>query len=52
MGTRAVGRPRQRWQENVMEDLKKLKIENWKETAKDGRIWRDLAENAKTREGL
>jgi len=23
MGTRPVGRPRQRWQENVMEDLKK-----------------------------
>jgi hypothetical protein len=26
MGTRPVGRPRQRWQENVMEHLKKLKI--------------------------
>jgi hypothetical protein len=26
MGTRAVGRPRQRWQEEVIEDLKKLKI--------------------------
>jgi len=23
MGTRTVGRPRQRWQEDVMEDLKK-----------------------------
>jgi hypothetical protein len=26
MGTRPVGRPRQRWQEDDMEDLKKLKI--------------------------
>ena len=26
MGTRLVGRPRQRWQEDVMEGLKKLKI--------------------------
>jgi hypothetical protein len=26
MGTRPVGRPRQRWQEDAMEDLKKLKI--------------------------
>jgi len=26
MGTRPVGRPRQRWQEDVMEDFKKLKI--------------------------
>ena len=29
MGTRPVGRPRQRWQEDVMEDLKK-KAENKK----------------------
>jgi len=35
MGIRPVGRPRQRWQEDIMEDLKKLKVENWKETAKD-----------------
>jgi hypothetical protein len=47
MGTRPVGRPRQRWLEDVMEDLKKLKVKNWKETAKDRRTWRDLAEKAK-----
>ena len=35
MGTRPVGRTRQRWQEDVMENLKKLKLKNWKETAKD-----------------
>jgi hypothetical protein len=28
MGTRPVGRPRQRWQEDVMEDLKKLKVKH------------------------
>jgi hypothetical protein len=26
MGSRPVGKPRQRWQEDVMEDLKKLKV--------------------------
>jgi len=26
MGLRPVGRPRQRWKEDVMEDLKKLKV--------------------------
>jgi hypothetical protein len=52
MGTRPVGRPRQRWQEDVMEDLKKLKIKNWKETDKDRRTWRDLVEKAKTHKGL
>jgi hypothetical protein len=52
MGTRAVGRPRQRWQEDVMENLKKLKVKHRKETAKDRRTWRDLAEKVKTHKGL
>jgi hypothetical protein len=52
MGTRPVGRPRQRWQEDVMQNLKKLKVKNWKEAAKDSRTWRDLDEKAKTLEGL
>ena len=52
MGTRPVGRPRQPWQEDVMEDLKKLKVRNWKETAKDRITWRDLAEKAKIHKGL
>jgi hypothetical protein len=52
MGTRQVGRPRQRWQEDVMEDLTKLKVKNWKEAAKGRRTWRDLAERAKTHKGL
>jgi hypothetical protein len=51
MGTRSVGRPRQRWQEDVMQDLKKLKIKNWKKTAKDRRTWTGLGEKAKTHKG-
>jgi hypothetical protein len=38
MGTRPLGKPRQRWQEDVTKDLKKLKVKNWKEAAKDRRI--------------
>jgi hypothetical protein len=52
MGTRPIGRPRQRWQEGIMEDLKKLKVKIWKETAKDRRTWRDLTEKAKTHKEL
>jgi hypothetical protein len=51
-GTRPVEKPKQRWQENVMEDLKKLKVQNWKEAAKDRRTWRELAEKAKTHKRL
>jgi hypothetical protein len=34
-----------------MEDLKKLEVKNWKETAKDRRTGRDLTEE-KTHKGL
>ena len=33
MGIRPVGRPRQRWQEDVMADLKKLNVKNWNENS-------------------
>jgi hypothetical protein len=36
-GSRPIGRPRQRWQEDVMEDLKKAENKKLKETAKDRR---------------
>ena len=49
MGIRPVGRPRQRWQEDVMENLKKLKVKNWKETVKDRSTW---TQKAKTDKGL
>jgi hypothetical protein len=51
-GTRPLGRPRHRWQEDVKGDLKNLKIKNWKETVKDKRTWRDLVEKAKTDKSL
>ena len=51
MGTRSIGKSR-RWQEDVIEDLKELKVKNWKEAAKDRRTWRDLAQKAKTHKGL
>jgi hypothetical protein len=39
-------------QEDFMEDLKKLKVKNWKKAVKDRRTWRDLAEKAKIHKGL
>jgi hypothetical protein len=40
MGTRTFGRPKQRWQEDVMEDLETLKVKNWKETVNILLMWR------------
>ena len=52
MGTRPVGRPRRRWQEDVLEDLKKLEVKNWKEIDKDRRTGRGLSESSKNHKGL
>jgi hypothetical protein len=52
MGTRPIGKTRQRWQEDVMGDLKNMINKNWKEAAKDRRTWRDFAEKGKTHKGL
>ena len=51
IGSRPVGRPRQRWQENVMEHVKKLKVKNWNEIAKKGGTGRDLTDKAKFTNG-
>jgi hypothetical protein len=41
------GRPKQRWINDVMKDLKKPNIIGWKEKAKNRVIWRQLVEEAK-----
>ena len=38
MGTRPLGRPRQRWQEDVIRRSKKAESKKWEETAKDRKI--------------
>jgi hypothetical protein len=50
--TKRRGRPKQRWINDVTEDLKKLKIIGWKEKAKNRVAWRQLVEEAKTHTGL
>jgi hypothetical protein len=52
MGSRSLERLRLRWLDNVCDDLKVLKVRNWKELAMDRKAWSDLSEKAKTHKGL
>ena len=52
--SRAIGRPRLRWLDQVEGDLKKMKVRNWRERekCKDRRLWNEIAKQAKTHKGL
>jgi inhibitor of KinA sporulation pathway (predicted exonuclease) len=46
--TRPVGRPKHRWDEDVRNDLKKMKLLKWKEQAQDRQEWKKIVEKTKT----
>jgi hypothetical protein len=49
---RPVGKPRLRWLNQVEEDVKNMKVRNWREKCKDRRLWNEIVNQAKTHQGL
>jgi hypothetical protein len=45
---RPVGKPKSRWEDDVRNDLKKMKLINWAEQVQDRPKWKDIVEKAKT----
>ena len=50
--SRPVGKPRLRWLDQVEEDLKKMKVRNWREKCKESRLWNEIIKQAQTHQGL
>jgi hypothetical protein len=44
---RPTGRPKSRWEDNVRNDLKKIKLLMWVEQIQDRKKCKDIAEKAK-----
>jgi hypothetical protein len=45
---RQLGRPKNRWEDDVRNDMKKLKIKNWSNCIQDCKNWKLNVEKAKT----
>jgi hypothetical protein len=45
---KAIGRPKNRWDDDVRNDIKIMKVNNWKDCAKDRNKWKSIVEWAKT----
>ena len=45
---RAVGRPKSRWEDDVRNDLEKMKLVKWGGQVQDRLKWNDIVEKVKT----
>jgi hypothetical protein len=45
--TRSLGRPKNRWEDDVKSDITKMKI-NWKDCIRNRPKWKEFVEKAKT----
>jgi hypothetical protein len=46
MTSRLVGRPKSRWEDDVRNDLKKMKLIKWTEQVQNRLKWKDIVEKA------
>ena len=48
MSKRPIGRPKTRWEYDVLEDIKSINISKWKKVAQNRDSWKKVVEQART----
>jgi hypothetical protein len=48
MSKRTIGRPKLRWEDDVLKDVKNMNVCNWKNVTQDRERWKRVAEQART----
>ena len=48
MSKRPIGRPKTRWEDDVLEDIKSINICNWQKVAQNRDSWKYVVERART----
>jgi len=44
---RSKGRPKQKWEDNIIQDIRQLNIKNWTVCVQDRTKWKNVVEKAK-----
>jgi hypothetical protein len=48
MSKRLIGRPKTRWEDGVLEDIKNMNVCNWKKVAENRGSWKKVVKQART----
>jgi len=48
MSKRPIGRPKTRWEDDVLEDIKSIDVCNWKKVTQNRDCWKKVVEHART----
>jgi hypothetical protein len=48
MSKRPIGRPKTRWEDDVLEDIKNMNVRNWKKVAQNRDRWKQVVDQART----
>jgi hypothetical protein len=52
IGIRKIGRPKLRWEDDVIQDIKTLGVKNWRDVAMEKESWQKFLRKAKAHVGL